>query len=140
MYQSFTYLVGEKSLVYRDLAAAMQAAAFTGDEVKVSTNQTAVVEFQTIHEVIGDLLRNRAKSYKVVAIFCDACDSMSKVVKHPDMPVENVLKWIINNISMFDECRYSYNRKADTGKYVLGCDMSSISDGNPLCYHLEENI
>lgn len=140
MYQSFTYLVGEKSLVYRDLAAAMQAAAFTGDEVKVSTNQTAVVEFQTIHEVIGDLLRNRTKSYKVVAIFCDACDSMSKVVKHPDMPVEDVIKWIINNISMFDECRYSYNRKTDTGKYVLGCDMGSISERTPLCYHLEENI
>lgn len=96
MYQSFTYQVdnGIKRRPYRDLTQAVSDCHGL-DSISVNLNQTVVVEFQTIHELIGDILRNPCQHYKIVAVYCDSCDELTKVINNPDADIHTVFQFIL---------------------------------------------
>lgn len=138
MNQSFVYQLPNTQKVYRDFTHAQMCSLMTHSSISIPVTQTIVTELANTHELIGDLLRNPATAYQLVAIGVDSTDRTHKRIVEPKMSLEQVLSWLCNHTLKLQNARYIYNRIKKDNKYVLECVEMDFDSEEPYCYHLIE--
>lgn len=117
--------------------ALVHKLGLSTDAIQVHTDEPPYVNFFSMDELIGDIVRNHAQLYRLIK-WGDNGSGMRETIVYAEASSDEVIHWLIGHMESYELMGYRFDTTSHTGSYHCCNELAAGSVGGIRIEEIKE--